>query len=402
MTQVGPFFPIHKPGVPIMTIPLFPTVLVQPTDASATLTKGQKQFNTLVRKINILKTQLVEWRDTVPRRAQQLSAEYEPLHGTYNMLRREFVHILDHACADHRITRNERAKLGHLITSVAADLMSDGHDDVKTLHDKYSDVGYDEQREAFGNVMKTMMGNVLGVEIGDDVDMNDPEQVREFMARKAQEERDSIQERQRHAEARRARRRKSAKQIEKEQQQKTESINVRKSLQDVYRRLAAALHPDRVQDDAERDRKTGLMQRVNVAYGQKDLLQLLELQLEAEHVDTMHAGALSDERLQYYNRILKEQCAELQQALGEAQLPFRMELNVPPSAPLSAGLVMARMERDLADLRDNVCTLQRDVQTFRDVKRLKAWLRDYRIPKEPGINDFLDLLSGVAVPFEDK
>ncbi|MHB8416120.1 MAG: J domain-containing protein [Acidiferrobacteraceae bacterium] len=385
-----------------MTIPLFPTVLVEPMGASAPLTKAQKQFNTLVRKINILKTQLVEWRDTVPRRAQQLSAEYGPLHDTYNTLRGEFVQTLDHLCADHRITRNERAKLGHLITSIAAELVSNGHDDIKTLHDKYSDVGYDKQREAFGNVMKTMMEDVFGFEIGDDVDMNDPERLHEFMAQKTREEHANIQERQRHAEARRARRKKSAKQIEKEQQQKTESMNVRKSLQEVYRKLAAALHPDRVQDDAERDRKTVLMQRVNVAYGQKDLLQLLELQLETEHVDTMHAGALAEKRLQYYNRILKEQCAELQRALGEAQLPFRMELDIPPLAPLSAGLVMARMERDLADLRDSVRALQHDMLTFRDVKRLKAWLRDYKIPKEPGINDFLDLLSGVTAPFEDK
>ena len=61
-----------------------------------------------------------------------------------------------------------------------------------------------------------------------------------------------------------------------------------RSLRAVYRQLASALHPDREQDERERQRKTRLMQRVNVAYGKQDLLQLLTLQLEIEQIDHTH------------------------------------------------------------------------------------------------------------------
>ncbi len=47
----------------------------------------------------------------------------------------------------------------------------------------------------------------------------------------------------------------------------------------------AVLHPDREPDEAERVRKTELMQRVNEAYSKKDLLQLVALQLEIEQID---------------------------------------------------------------------------------------------------------------------
>ena len=373
-----------------MTIPFFPTVLIEPTLSKTTLTKAQKQFNTLVKKIEKLKAQLAEWRDEVPRHNERLRCEYEPLFKTYNTLRVELVHLLDRACVEKRLSKNERKKLRQLIPSITAELMAEEPSDaVKTLHDKYSDIGFDEQNDEVDDAMKSMIEEVFGLDVDPDIDINDPEQLRALLEQQAQAERARTQEHPPSSDPHHASRKQSA----REQQQKSESALVQKSLQEVFRKLVAALHPDRAPDDAERERRTELMQRVNVAYEKKDLLQLLELQVHIEQVGATHISAQPDERLQHYNKMLKEQSEVLTQALEEAQLPFRYQLGLPPFTKLSANLVVAHMEQDIRGLKSSIAALQYDLHLFHDTAYLKTWLRDYKIQKEPELDDLMEIFS---------
>ena len=50
------------------------------------------------------------------------------------------------------------------------------------------------------------------------------------------------------------------------------------SIRGIYRRLAKAIHPDKVQDEAERARRTEIMKDVTRAYGDGDLARLLEIE----------------------------------------------------------------------------------------------------------------------------
>lgn len=377
-----------------MTSLFFPTVLIEPTLSNTTLSKAQKQFNTLVKKIETLKAQLVEWRDEVPRHNERLRCEYDPLYKTYNALRVELVQLLDRACVEQRVSKTERKKLRQLIPSITAELMDEepsASDALKALHDKYSGSGSDEYNEDVDDAVKAMLEEVLGFAIDPDIDINDPEQLHAFMAQQAQAEHAQTQAHP--SGTRRTQRKKTARQIDQEQQQKSEAVLTQKSLQEVFRKLVAALHPDRAPDDSERERRTELMQRVNVAYENKDLLQLLELQVQIEEVGAIHISAQPDERLKHYNKILKEQSESLKQALEEAQRPFRYQLGLPPSATLSVKQVVAYMEQDIRNLQASIASLQHDLQRFNETAHLKAWLRDYKIQKEPEFDDLMDILS---------
>ncbi len=377
-----------------MTTPFFPSVRIEPTVSAATLSKTQKQFNTLVKKIEALKAQLLEWRDDLPRHNERLRREYDPLYATYNALRFELVQRLDRACTEKRITKNERKKIRQLIPSITAELMTEQPSDaVKSLHDKYSDTGYDEQNEDVDDAVKSMMEDVFGFEIGADVDINDPEQLRAFLQQQARSEHERLQQHQQQSDARRAKRKKSARQIDQEQQQKTEAVQVHKSLQEVFRKLVTALHPDRAPDDAERARRTELMQRVNVAYEKKDLLQLLELQVQSDQISNSNLSAQTDERLKQYNKLLKEQSETLAQALAEAQLPFRFQLGLPPFVTLTTKIVVAQMEQDIRSLQARIASIQHDLRLLEDSTHLKAWLRDVQISKEPEFDEFMDMMS---------
>ena len=130
-----------------------------------------------------------------------------------------------------------------------------------------------------------------------------------------------------------------------------------------------------MQDPVEQARKTELMREVNVAYEAKDLLRLLELQLELEQVEAAQADALAEERLRHYTRILEEQARQLAVELEELELPFRLELELAPSERLAPAQVISRVRDDAADVKQQIATMERDLAAFQDTTRLKAWLK---------------------------
>ncbi|MCP5293050.1 MAG: molecular chaperone DnaJ, partial [Burkholderiales bacterium] len=193
------------------------------------------------------------------------------------------------------------------------------------------------------------------------------------------------------AAAARPQRKKSAKQLAKEAREAEEAANVSKSIQAVYRQLTAALHPDREQDPVERERKTELMQQVTVAYSNKDLLKLLELQLAVEQIDQSKLSSLSAERLKHYNKILSDQLAELQDEVMLKEEQIRMMLQLSPFEPLSPNRLVTLLKHDIQTLRAALKGIQNDLQVFQDVKNLKAWLKNFRLPQpESGFDPFFD------------
>jgi hypothetical protein len=193
-------------------------------------------------------------------------------------------------------------------------------------------------------------------------------------ARMAELEREAEQ-RERENEERAARRKKSARQVAAEARRETERIQVSKALQEVYRKLAVALHPDREPDPEERARKTVLMQQINVAYSQKDLLQLLELQLRFEQIDEAQIGTLAEDRLDRYNRLLAEQVTQLKGELAELELPWRMQLDLPPNGRVTPARIRAALEQDLRAMAGDIAATRRQVEELADTRALKAWLR---------------------------
>lgn len=126
------------------------------------------------------------------------------------------------------------------------------------------------------------------------------------------------------------------------------------------------------------------MQRVNEAYQKNKLLQLLELQLELEHIDQRALDNMSDERLKHYNAILKEQVRELDQEIAHVEMAFRQAYGVDPFEPVSPDTVLRNIAIDLKALRVNINTLEQDLAAFVDIKQVKLWLKHCKIaPAKP-------------------
>jgi hypothetical protein len=353
--------------------------------------RAHTQFNNLIKKIDKQKKQLADWIATESLYRNKVAKDYVPQHTRVADLKAELAQLFDRAHDDARFKKRDREKLSHLILSLAGSVLEDvDREDIRALYDKYSEVDFDtEQREidqAEANFMRVMMED-LGIELGDNVDFSDPESMKEALYKKMREDQASQSAFEAAQQAGRKPRKKSAKQLEKEARQEAEEKNISKSIQAIYRKLVTELHPDREADPEERARKTELMQAVNAAYEKRDLLQLLELQITLEQISPEHIGAITEDRIKHYNKVLREQSAELQQELSLIQNELRSRFQLPYYLPLTPRDVVNRLNGDILHLKQVAQSIEHDLKQLADLDVMKQWVKSYKIPRPQPMDD---------------
>lgn len=359
---------------------------------AGTSSKVQQRFARLSKQVAQGKERLRAWVDAQPAIQRELTA-FHAVRETYKRTGHDLVCLFDRVYPDPRFTRAERKKLQALICEIAGDLLAEpGNEDLKPIYNRHhrgdfdTEVALDDAANA--RAMKSMMEEMFGMEFGD-ADVSSMEKLQSY----TEAQLEAFEQEQAQAEERRARRKKSAKQLAKEAQREADKAKVGRVLQEVYRKLAVVLHPDLEQDPGERARKTELMQQVNVAYEAGDLLRLLELQLKLEQIDPDHASEVAEDRLRHYNTILDQQLKQLEMELADLEMPWQMQLELPPSAHLSPVQLLARIRSDSKELQQEAATLQRDLETFQDVMRLKAWLKSPAAQPGRGRGELADLFQ---------
>jgi len=351
-------------------------ISIAPDDNQPRLSKGQKAFNTLIKQIDKRRTRLNAWEAAMPAFHRKYLSEFVPLEQVSIDLRTKLVHRLDQAFAQKGLTKSERRTIAELISDLTGELVAASDDpELKTIFNRYSESDFDREAAAELDDMKSALEAMLGVELGDDVDMSSAEDV--LQRARAQLEqlqaRDAVENQAR--EERRAKRKKTPKQLAAEAREAVEQTELSLSIREVYRKLASALHPDRESDPQERERKTALMQRANQAYSKNSLLQLLELQLELEHIDQSALNNIGEDRLKHYNKILKEQVGELDHEILHVENGFKHSYGIPPFIEVSPGTIMRNLAADIMSLQQSLHALEHDLLVFDDIKQLKDWLK---------------------------
>ena len=352
------------------------TVSIATHADQATLSKGQKAFNALIKQIETKRGRLAAWESAMPPYHQKYLSDWVPLLETSSDLRTKLVVCLDGAYDQKGFTKTERRTLADIITELAGELVAARNDaQMKRIYNRYSQSDYDSEEAANLKGVQDMLEDVLGVELGEEMDLSSPD---EFFAR-AQEK---IQERQAEFDAERqahqdrsSKRTQSAKQLAQEARQQTQQRQLSQSIREVYRKLVSALHPDRETDPAERDRKTALMQRVNQAYDKNNLLQLLKLQLELEHIDQFALNNIGADRLKHYNTILKDQLADLDLEIQHVEVQFRRQYGLSPFVDISPGTILRDLVTDIVAMQQANRDIEHDLRLFVDIKMIKQWLK---------------------------
>ena len=351
----------------------------------APLGAQQKKFNTLIQRIAAQRELLAQWQQAEQDFRRRYAQELKPAALELQALMTQHLHWLDAAYARKGLTKAERATLADVIARMAADLAQTAPDQataeaMTALHDRYADTDYATQQAQALEKVRAMAEAALGLDLSG-VDMSDSEAVlrhaEQQWVQQAQQQAAQHQAQQAQAEAARAahHQARQRKPSAKERKVQEAAQQASQSVREVYRKLASSLHPDREPDPAERVRKTALMQRANQAYADSKLLDLLQLQLEAEQIDAAHLARVNEERLQHYNRVLTAQYQQLQ---DEVQA-LRARLHAPPPASSKPAALLKALSAHLQHLRQHNLHLQRTMRALHDDPQLlKAWIKEQR------------------------
>lgn len=361
-----------------------PQQLVRIGISKATLTKSQKEFNRLTKRIETLGQEITVFREAADHLQRRVQAEYIPLVRQFQAQQAELVKVFDRAYDHKDFKKGEKKKLADLILNLAYELVEAGFDDLKPIYDKYDTDGFDatstDADQLQAELLKSMAGQMFGIDL-DDVDATSPEEIKAHLQQKIEEREAAEAERKRLADERRAKKPKSEKQQEREARKQLEEKNITQATRKLYMDLVKAFHPDREPDESEKERKTEIMHRVTAAYETGDLLALLRLQLEFERIDQTHLETLADEQLLYYNKILRQQVKELEGELYNMQSQLAAMIGQPSFYSRSPITLELSLTQDIKSIKNEIKTLKKDLKAFADNDVLKEWLKTYKIQK---------------------
>ncbi|MET3822046.1 hypothetical protein ACVK00_000946 [Burkholderia sp. PvR073] len=366
-------------------------VAIAPGHETASLSKAQKTFNTLVKQIEKRREHLGAWEAVMPAFQKKFVDALLPLEQESTALRIKLIHLLDDAFLQKGLSKAEQRTLSDLIADMVRDLMQVSDDaTLKIIYNRHvgsANVG-NAAAEPDPELTKPEREPEPQSQSPEDLDSLSPDELAERMQAEldAQFERDMAAHAAR--EAQRAKRKKAPKQSAAQARLEAEQAESSKSIREIYRKLASALHPDRETDPREQERKTVLMQRVNHAYAKGNLLQLLELQLEIEQIDRRAIDGLSEARLTRYNGILEEQLRELDQEIQHVENDFRRTYGIASSTKVAPDTVIRILTRDIAGMQRGNQDLAVALREFEDPDKVKDWLKDMK--RRPASSRFDD------------
>ncbi len=364
-------------------------VRIQSEEKATPLSKNQKAFNRLTKRIGEQENELRLLEQTAQAARHRIQTDLVPLQNQYNGLRADMVRLFDQLLTNQKFTKPERKKLTYLTTEMAYELIQKGYDDLTEIHDRYDETGFEEavaeEEKQSSTSLKLMAEMMLGVTFDPAEDWTDPDKVKAHIAEHMRKRAETEAERMEEQEAKRAAKPKTEKQQAREAKKQAEAQNTTKAVRALYMDLVKVFHPDREPDEAEKTRKTAIMQRVTEAYEKSDLLGLFRLQLEFERIDQAHLEKLADSQLVYYNKILKQQVDELDEQLFVAE---REVLSLFGGGPRfgfvsPVGVEMA-ISRDIQSLKKELKMLKADLKLFAaNLDAVKAFLKTVRVAKAP-------------------
>ncbi len=304
------------------------------------LSRLQTQFNSYTQKIDAMKQFITQAKTNLDFGRNLYNDKITPVYIKMRTVDIDIIYTLDKHFEDLKATKTFKKNISYyIVAEVPAMIEATDEQKLKDIYVKHNGQSYEDEMEEKNSEANDMMKNMFGF------DMNDPEKMAEFMNKQkggsfqdfmnsmlggmngmGNDNNDQKSAKNENHEQRQAKK-KTAAQVAKELKEEQEAKNIGQASRKIYTELVKQFHPDKEPDEQERERKTEIMKRITIAYEKNDLFDLLKLQLEYLQIDKDHINKLADDKLKYYNKILKEQLEELQDELSEVTEsgnPFEM------------------------------------------------------------------------------
>lgn len=357
------------------------TALVIHPDAGQPLSKEQRAFNRLSKRIAELERKIVAERGKLDLLIDHFHETVTPLEEALARFWIDLARELSAANARLGLRKKQKEIVGAMILTLCDEAFCVKKPDAEAeaLYDEWAETSYREEVRQLTEERKRKLADALRTRFG--VDPSDEEDSAEAMARllRQLEETRAAEE-----EPSPRRRRKNPKQREREAQLERREALTRKSVRDIYLSLAKVLHPDAVADPAERALREDYMKKATIAYRGGDIAALLKLQLHWVTRDDAAMRALSDEALNLYLPALREQVEQLEQALHSLVLDPRY-FPISPVAGMKKVDAFFHMGQRAKVLRMDAVEVAREVEFVRSCRsnsKLVDFARDYLESRE--------------------
>lgn len=285
---------------------------VQIKPGSIPLSKEQQAFNRLTRRIEKLQKQIPEETKKLEDLNNLYQKEVFSKILELGNLKIQFCHLLDKKRTGIKLSGIQNQKLNGLLLDFLDDAFSviEPNDATKELYKKYSRSSYEEELSRQESEMKEGFSDMLFEQYGLKLDPSMLTENPDFR-KIAEELKKQWEQKERSKKAKP----KTKKQLEKEELERQKEALKNKSIRSIYVALAKILHPDTEPDEALKIEKEEMMKQVTVAYENRDLMQLLQLEMQwiKKHDDSLYK--MEATTLNVYIQLLKDQVKELEQEL---------------------------------------------------------------------------------------
>lgn len=284
-----------------------------PSKSKQVLSKKQKEFFKHTANIESLKEKIKKTEIKLNDLESIFKQEIDP--EIINIAKAEFE--IAKAIADsirmHQFTQVQLDKTKFVIMVLCdqAFCVINPSDEDIAFYNKWAPIDYETSQKELIQDSKDSMEEMMQEELGIDIDLSDLEDDAESFARFQK----MIEEKLFEKEAKKSNRKKTKKQIEAEAKRKAIDEIKNKSLRSIYVGLAKVLHPDLEENEALKAEKEELMKTITSAYEAKDLPTLLKLEMQWVYKEAENIEQLTDEKLDIFIDLLKDQVKELKAEL---------------------------------------------------------------------------------------
>ncbi|MCR2830692.1 J domain-containing protein [Acidithiobacillus ferrooxidans] len=357
-------------------------VMTQPAQTDTLLSPEQKTFHRLSQQIAKVRQQMDDWESAMEATRQRVLKDLLPLRDQHLQLRIQLLVQLDTISLTQKLGKADSETLSQMIARLAENLMKESSDSqLQEIYDRHG--GPDAEEQAMFAEMKASMEGFFNLNpeaAGADAGKGSSEKPGAWTE-------EETPQRQSQRESQRTRP-KTGRQKAQEARQAEQAGQIRQSLQGIYRRLVSAVHPDREADPILRAQKTALMQRINQAYGENDLLQLLALQHESGLMEAQAVHQIGDAQLKKYNQALKEHLATLNGKMQTLQQHLAGRLGIPLFAIHSPHALSRDLQETIQATRQAMSGLRQEMKRLSQPAYVKRWIKTAR--RELASEDYID------------
>ncbi|MBX2973023.1 MAG: hypothetical protein KF797_07965 [Flavobacteriales bacterium] len=279
------------------------------------LSKGRSVFNRLIKKVEKLRKDIDPLHKQLDTALARHTLKVVPAEAETTKLHVELIDLLyPYYTNTKALSAKERRILGSLIGGRLYHVIGfdyealDRHKEMfKALNGEDFDAVVKQDMESTRDDINRMFAeHGFEFDLGD-VDLTDEEAMARAL-HALQEKVMAEQERQQQP----PKRKKTTRRLEMEARAEEMEKARNRSLATIYKQLARSLHPDLEQDGTLKAEKEELMKQLTAAYEAQDLHTLLKLEAQWLSRNSDNIQALTEEKLDIYNAVLKEQVAELE------------------------------------------------------------------------------------------